>query len=36
LLGKSNGRCKDPIKELERRKKISETAKLRGSVGGRR
>jgi len=36
LLGKSNGRCKDPIKELERRKKISETSKLRGSIGGRR
>lgn len=36
LIGKSSGKCKDPLKEQERRKNISKTAKLRGTVGGRR
>lgn len=36
LIGKSIGKCKDPLKEQERRRKISETAKLRGTIGGRR
>lgn len=34
--GKHFGKCKDPVKEAERRRKISETAKKFGRVGGKR
>lgn len=36
LIGKTSGKCKDPIKEIERRRKISETAKKFGRIGGKR
>ena len=34
--GRLTGRCKDPNKEIARRKKISETAKKNGKAGGKR
>ena len=36
LVGKSSGKCKDPIKEANRKHKISESAKKSGKVGGKR
>jgi hypothetical protein len=36
LLGKNSGKYSDPVLEQERRRKIGETAKLRGNTGGYR
>lgn len=36
LIGKSSGKCFDPVLEQDRRRKIGETAKLRGNTGGYR
>lgn len=36
LIGKSSGKCYDPVLEKKRREKIGKTAKLRGNTGGYR